>query len=561
MLRRIVARCVAGAAALVVTLPVVALGSAGPASAVEAGLPTLRSPSYSGASVSGLPAISGPVRSPGGPFLYDSHGRVVFLHGVDAVYKRKPFELYADPGKPWNFSAADASLMARLGFDVVRLGMTWSGLEPGKAKANTPAICDPGKPTNPHQLNRTVLDRYLAHLKATVDLLGSYHIFTILDMHQDVYNQAFDGEGAPAWAVCTNHVPMTDPPGRWSGEYSTTAARTAFDHFWNNDVRGNLQGQYDHVWGYVAKEFRGNPWVIGYDPFNEPYSTSLVHFRGQHFDAQLQCFYTGTKYIRIHLSGAPALRCPRHDPSSGVVPTILANDPSHLVFDEPDNYGTLGYVTFLGPMRLRNLVYNVHLYCGARSPVTGNPTNVSLCARQAARSLGKRFRDRPEMASQTQPGGPAWLVTEFGATSSVPYLASVTSLMDAEHVGWIYWSWKYYGDPTGSAAESLVKSDGRMKATARVLSRTYPEAVAGRPIAFDYSPGTDVFHLAYAPNHRVQAPTVVFVPTQIHYPRGYCAKVSGGRVTSAPGSDLLDIANGRTGRLVTVTVEPGACSS
>ena len=543
------------------TVPLVALGSAGPTSAVEAGLPTLRSPAFAGASVNGAPAIAGPIRSPGGPFLYDRQGRVIFLHGVDAVYKRKPFELYADPGKPWNFSAADASLMARLGFDVVRLGMTWSGLEPGKAKANSPAICGRGRPTNPHQLNLAVLDRYVAHLKQTVDLLGRFHIFTILDMHQDVYNQAFDGEGAPSWAVCTNDVPRTDPPGRWSSEYSTTAARVAFGHFWNNDVRGDLQGQYDHVWGYVAKAFRGNPWVIGYDPFNEPYSTSLVPYRGEHFDAQLQCFYTGTKYIKIRLSGAPALHCPRHDPASGVVPTILANDPSHLVFDEPDNYGTLGYVTFLGPMRLGNLVYNVHLYCGARSPVTGNPTNVSLCARQAARSLGKRYSDRPEMASHTQPGGPAWLVTEFGATSSVPYLANVTSLMDAEQVGWVYWSWKYYGDPTGSAAESLVMANGRLKATARVLSRTYPEAVAGRPISFDYSPNTDVFHLAYAPNHRIHAPTVVFVPTQIHYPRGYCAKVSGGHVTSAPGSDLLDVTNARTGRLVTVTVVPGDCSS
>ena len=520
----------AAIAALVVTVAaVVTLPAAGPASAVEDGLPTMRSPAFAGASVSGAPAISGPIRSPGGPYLYDHQGRVVFLHGVDAVYKRAPYELYPAPGKPWNFSAADASLMARLGFDVVRLGMTWSGLEPGKAKANDPAICDPGKPTNPHQFNQAVLDRYLARLKKTVDLLGRYHIFTILDMHQDVYNQAFDGEGAPAWAVCTNGVPSTDPPGRWSHEYSSAAADIAFRHFWNNNVRGNLQGQYDHVWGSVASAFRGNPWVVGYDPFNEPFSTSLVRYGDEHFDAQLQCFYTGTNFVGSHVAGAPALHCPLADPASGVVPTILANDPSHLIFDEPDIYGTRGYVTFLGPMRMRNLVYNVHLYCGARSPVTGNPTNVLLCARQAAHSLDKRGADRPEMASQIQPGGPAWLVTEFGATSSVPFLESVTATMDSEMVGWIYWSWKYYGDPTGSSAESLVRSDGRLKSTARVLSQTYPEAVAGRPISFDYSPETDVFHLAYAPNHRIHAPTVIFVPTEIHYPRGYCARVTGGR--------------------------------
>ena len=68
----------------------------------------------------------------------------MFIHGVNAVYKHPPYELYPDPGKPWNFSAADASLMARLGFNVVRLGMTWSGLEPGTAPANDPAICTPG---------------------------------------------------------------------------------------------------------------------------------------------------------------------------------------------------------------------------------------------------------------------------------------------------------------------------------------------------------------------------------------------------------------------------------
>jgi endoglycosylceramidase len=558
--RRFFSRCVAAVAMLVMTVAaVVTLPAAGPASAVENGLPSLRSPAFAGASVRGAPAIRGPVRSPGGPYLYDSAGRVVFLHGVDAVYKRAPFELYPAPGKPWNFSAADASLMARMGFDVVRLGMTWSGLEPGKAKANDPAICDPGKTTNPHQLNVALLDRYLARLKKTVELLGRFHIFTVLDMHQDVYNETFDGEGAPAWAVCTNGVPSTDPPGRWSREYSTTAADIAFRHFWTNDVRGNLQGQYDHVWGSVAQAFRGNPWVIGYDPFNEPFSTSLVRYGDEHFAAQLQCFYTGTKYVRTHLTSAPTLHCPRTDPASGVVPTILANDPSHLIFDEPDNYGTPGYPTFLAPMRMRNLVYNVHLYCGARSPVTGNPTNVALCAHQVAHSLGVRKTDRPEMASQTQPDGPAWLVTEFGATSSVPYLETVTATMDAAQVGWIYWSWKYYGDPTGSSAESLVRSDGRLRPTARALSQAYPQAVAGRPISFDYSPGTDVFHLAYAPNHRIHAPTVIFVPTDLHYPRGYCARVTGGRVTSVEGSDLLDITNGRTGKRVAVTVEPGAC--
>lgn len=541
----------------------VAPDAGGAPTASVAALPTLASPTFraSSDSSSGTGTVSGRIAAPGGPYLYDNEGRVVFFHGVDAVYKHAPYELYPDPGKPWSFSTADASLMARLGFNVVRLGMTWSGLEPGTAPANDRAICDDGKPANPHQFNRAVLDRYVARLTKTVDLLGRFHIYTILDMHQDVYNQMFDGEGAPRWAVCTDGVPSVDPPGRWSLEYATKAAGIAFHHFWANNVRGDLQGQYDQVWGDVARAFRGNRWVLGYDPFNEPFSTSLIRIGDEHFDSQLECFYTGTADIGAPSHGAPPLRCPADDPASGVVPTILANDPGHLIFDEPDNYASRGLPTFIGPMDLPDLVYNVHIYCGARSPVTGNPTDTAACAAQDVHSLEVRASDRPEMASAAQATGPAWFVSEFGASSDSALLAPITAAMDAEQVGWVYWAWRYYGDPTGSAAESLVMANGHLRSTARVLSRVYPQAVAGTPLSFTFSPATDVFHMAYVPNHRIHAPTLIFVPTELHYPHGYCARATGGRVTSARGSGLLEVSNAGSGRRVTVVVTPGTCAA
>jgi endoglycosylceramidase len=261
------------------------------------------------------------------------------------------------------------------------------------------------------------------------------------------------------------------------------------------------------------------------------------------------------------LHGAPPLHCPTDDPAQGVIPTLEANDPGALVFDEPDNFASRGYPTYLGPMDLPNLVFNVHVYCGARSPVTGNPTNLLACAEQEVHSLEVRAVDRTEMASPTQPGGPAWLVTEFGATSSPSLLGAITSQLDAEQVGWIYWSWKYYGDPTGSAAESLVMADGHLRSTAEVLSRVYPQAVAGTPLQFSFSPQTDVFDMSYAPNHRVDAPTLIFVPTGVHYRQGYCARTTGARVTSARGSDVLEVQNARRGNRVTVQVTPGRCAA
>ena len=287
----------------------------------------------------------------------------------------------------------------------------------------------------------------------------------------------------------------------------------------------------------------------------------MIRFGDEHFDSQLECFYTGTAHIGTPSHGAPPLRCPADDPASGVVPTILANDPGHLIFDEPDNYASRGFPTYIGPMSFPNLVFNVHIYCGARSPVTGNPTNTTACAAQDEHSLGVRASDRPEMASAVQPKGPPWMVTEFGATSSTALLTPITEAFDDEKVGWAYWAWKYYGDPTGSAAEALVMADGRLRSTALVLSRAYPRAVAGIPLRFSFSASTDIFDMSYVPNHHVHAPTVVFVPTRLHYPDGYCARTTGARVTSARSSELLQVVNARAGSRVTVQVTPGTCTT
>jgi endoglycosylceramidase len=535
-------------------------GSSRRAAAATPVLPSLSTVSQVPPAASDPSPVQGPIRSPGGPFLTDQQGRVVFFHGVNAVYKLPPYELYPAPGKPWDFSAADASLIAALGFNVVRLGITWKGLEPGTAGANNPSICRRGAPRDPHQFNQAVFDAYLSNVAKTVALLGQYHVYTLLDMHQDVYNELFDGEGAPAWAVCTNGAPSTDPPGRWSENYATAPADNAYRHFWTNDVVGNLQGEFDRVWAGVASYFRTNPWILGYDPFNEPYSRALVTHGDEQFDGQLECFYTGKSLVGRPTHGAPPITCPSHDPALGVLPTMLTADPTHLVFYEPNIFGERGRPNFIGSMQLPNLVFNVHVYCSYRSGKTGNPTDIAACAAQGVRTLQKRSESRPELASKPQPNGPAWFVSEFGATSNSTLLDRLTREADRVLVGWTYWSWKYYGDPTGSADEALLAPDGRLRSTARVLVRTYPQAVAGKPTALSFDPASGAFHLAYVPDHAIHAPTVIFVPTQIHYPTGYCARVAGGTVVSKAGSQFLQVVNAPTGSSVRVTVTAGACA-
>lgn len=517
------------------------------------------SPTSSAASSPGVgTTVSGTLRSPGGPYLFDRYGRVVFLHGVNAVYKYPPFELYPDPGHPWSFTAADAREIAQLGFNVVRLGILWQGLEPGEGGPNQPSICRRGKPKGTAELRQEVLQGYLDKVVRTVDLLGRYHVYTLLDMHQDVYNQVFRGEGAPAWAVCTDGVPPTAVTGRWSRNYGNPLLQLAMSHFWYNDVVGNLQGQYDAVWAAVAHRFRDNPWVVGYDPFNEPLSLDVLHHRRRTYAIDLQCFYTGTLHPARFSADGASFTCPPDDPRLGVVPSIEKADPNHLVFVEPDNFSVHDRPGQLGPMPFPRLVLNFHSYCRERNPVTGEPTSTGLCVEQEDHVIMRHSHERAAMSTRYQPGGPGWFMSEFGANQDVGLLDRLTDTADLMDLGWSYWSWKYYDDPTGSAAEPLVTPSGAPGPDKVALSRTYVQAVAGTPVTVSYEPPTGNFRLTYVVNHQIVVPTVLYLAPQTG--ARTCIDVSGARWRRSSDGRHLYLWAQSGAQQVSVEILRGSCS-
>jgi len=509
------------------------------------------------------PGVPSFLTSPGGPYLYDANNRVVLLHGVNVVYKHPPYIAYPDRGKPWDLTAADAARMQSLGFNVVRLGLEWQALEPGSGGPNQPKICTPGTPGDPHEFNRAVAEAYLSHVAATVKLLSRYGIYTLLDMHQDVYNANFRGEGAPDWAVCTDGVPIVPTGGRWSNNYSNPQLDTAVHHFWTNDVVGNLQGQYDLVWATVASRFKNDPWVVGYDPYNEPFSTEIQTASESTFTGNLECFYTGTAHTGFLANGASPLECPADVPSNGVIPSIEAVDHRHLIFVEPDIYWVTGgnVPSQLGPMPFQRIVFNFHVYCGDRSPITGNPSDLLRCLQSEETAASEQDITRLSMSSQYQSSGPAIFMSEFGATTSTALAGFDTEWAGLNQVGWAYWAWKYYDDPTGSSAEGLVLPDGNYSPIVTVLSRTYPQAVAGIANSVLFNPFTGAFNMTYAPSLASRGATVIDIAASQHYPTGWCAAVKGGRITSDPGATHLTIQT--TGRplQVYVSVTAGGCPS
>jgi endoglycosylceramidase len=104
-----------------------------------------------------------------------------------------------------------------------------------------------------------------------------------------------------------------------------------------------------------------------------------------------------------------------------------------------------------------------------------------------------------------------------------------------------------------------VTASGAYSPIVGSLSRTYPQAIAGTPTSVNFNPQTGTFHMTYVPKNR-KAPTTIFIAQSVHYPRGWCAAVSEGRIVSAPGAAHLLVAPVGHSSRVAVTVTAGPCS-
>ena len=122
----------------------------------------------------------------------------------------------------------------------------------------------------------------------------------------------------------------------------------------------------------------------------------------------------------------------------------------------------------------------------------------------------------------------------------------------------MWWSWRYYNDPTGSSDEALIDDQQVLSPSALAISTTYPMAVAGTPLSSVLDPVDGQYSLTYLPNPKIDAPTSIFVsPTS--YVTGYCTVVVGGRITSKPGSGILTVSSAAGADVTVVRILPRAC--
>jgi hypothetical protein len=124
------------------------------------------------------------------------------------------------------------------------------------------------------------------------------------------------------------------------------------------------------------------------------------------------------------------------------------------------------------------------------------------------------------------------MMSEWGATDNVRAIRIDAASADRHLMGWTHWAYKYWNDPTtADSAQGLFNDDtdfrSLKKAKAKVLVRTYAQAVAGTPLVMRFRTGSGRFWFRYKPDRSVRAPTRIFV-SPLHYPHGFKVAVEHG---------------------------------
>ena len=453
-----------------------------------------------------------------GRWITDAHGRVVILHGAAVVpdgFAEKPFETAEEAG----FRKADARVLARNGFNVVRLGAFYGGYE-----------------REPGQFTESYLDSFVR----TQRLLARRGIFTLFDFHQDMLNPRYQGRGFADWFIQDDGMPNMPQAGFPGNYFLNSALNRAYDNLWANLPAPDGVGLQDHFaegWRRVAARFAGRDHVAGYDILNEPWPGA----------DWATCAST---------EGCPSGGFDQTDLTAfhnRVIAAIRMADRRHTVYYEPNLQFDVGAKTGHEKVDDPNAGFSFHNYClGAAPGLPHAPDPTEICKDQGERRV---FENAEAHVEKT---GATLLMTEFGDVQDATIHTRVTELADEYMVGWTVWGWfRAAGQIKQDPAKPPTPDNLNREVLAAVV-RPYPRIVAGTPASYSFEPETKRFEAAFSttmPNGRRARRRLseIFVP-RLHYGRTYEVAVKGARITRGRGTQRLELRARRRAKSVTVTV-------
>ena len=414
----------------------------------------------------------------------DAAGRVRILRGVN-VRVEDIFDVRLDPARcppPSDVleelpALPDAELtrMRRLGFNVVRLPIQWSAIEPTEGS-----------------FDETYLDR----VEALVTRMEAAGLYVMIDFHQDAWGKDVGEDGAPGWTIPAGTALLCGPLA------DTLAMRRAntlplFGRFFNDTdadpIDTTLQEAFMRMAEHVAARFADHERVLGYDLFNEPIAD----------DASIQ---------RFHARLAPRIR---------------SADRTHLLFFEPSatrNFSERGPIA-REPFPDALGAYAVHLYTLSFS----DPRN-ELDTVTRARLEPNITRAALEAASFQAP----LFAGEWGIRPNSPgsanYVRFMYELLDAQFASGAVWVWKENSQDSWGFFDFAEGTFTERASVVAAHARVYAETIAGEPIRMAYVPETHRFELSYT-GRLDAAPSIIHLPESPYFPATFDVSCDGRMLT------------------------------
>lgn len=409
-------------------------------------------------------------------YIADANGRALTLHGFN--------DKTHDPSA----SLTDAKLAAAVerGLDHYRMTIYWQFLEPTEDNYD---------------------EAYLDNVVTAIRRAEKHGIRVILDMHQDVYGEAFGSTGAPTWATESDGLAY-EPQESWLLDYMQPGVQRAFENLYE-DPRLR-QAQID-VWMHVVNRVKDEPGLLGYDLMNEPFGEIREGENLISAAARVEREQITPMYQRL-------------------TDAIAAVDSDHWVFIEPPNLASLGIPTSMGPVHGPKVAFYPHMYDTSLETSTYNPDSDQY-------TYNPDFFESwaAAITTYTDTNPMPMLIGEWGvarpeAHSMDAFVRETLSTLDAVSSGWSHFSFCFGG------GYCSVDAEGHDRPNISQIFVPYARAIAGAPTSSTYDFDSRTLRVVYRDN-TASGPTEIFVPESRSYPGGFKIITSDGTAGSTQHFD------------------------
>lgn len=292
----------------------------------------------------------------------------------------------------------DYARMVSWGFNVVRLPIAWSYIEPEPGVYNS---------------------SYFDFVDRDIQWAGKHGLYLILDMHQWKWSPHFTygtsgrGNGLPTWMVAA-YPNSREGMGQAVMDFMLGKGPNGTDA---NETNPSMQERLVNVWKLIAQRYVNEPTIAAYELFNEPYHSSDLIDGGLTPTETAVCLFPF--YGRL-------------------IEGIRTEDSNHIIAYQPVGGWDSGRAQKLN---YSNLIYTFHFYGASPS---------YNCTKEELKEAFM-YRYSPPYDWQSNPSKwniPIWL-GEFGTDAGSwnpragEYARDMVDILGEIPIGWAWWVyWK-----------------------------------------------------------------------------------------------------------------------